>query len=123
MRTVPARSTNIVNARPAGNRHHPRVLEQMEKNEETGAARGGQGRRPRFRRGDYPNNGKMATDKVKARVLIPGVGGINESVTLAGRRALIVGFNVRANPQARELARRDAWTFATVRSFMMSPTI
>ena len=53
---------------------------------------------------------KMATDEVKARVLHSGVGGINESdVTLArASGALIVGFNVRANPQARELARRDA---------------
>ena len=38
-----------------------------------------------------------------------GVGAISESdVTLAGASgAVIVGFNVRANPQARELAKRD----------------
>jgi len=43
------------------------------------------------------------------RVLHSAVGGINESdVTLAGTtEAIIIGFNVRANPQARDLARRD----------------
>ncbi len=53
---------------------------------------------------------KIGTDEVKVRVLHAAVGGINESdVTLAGTtEALIIGFNVRANPQARELARRDA---------------
>ncbi|MBI1209602.1 MAG: translation initiation factor IF-2 [Azospirillum sp.] len=45
----------------------------------------------------------------KVRVLYSGVGAINESdVTLANAsKALIIGFNVRANPQAREMARRD----------------
>jgi translation initiation factor IF-2 len=52
---------------------------------------------------------KMATDEVAVRVLHTGVGGISESdVTLArASNALIVGFNVRANPQAREAASRD----------------
>jgi translation initiation factor IF-2 len=52
---------------------------------------------------------RLATDEVAVRVLHGGVGGINESdVALAtASQALIVGFNVRANPQARELARRD----------------
>jgi translation initiation factor IF-2 len=52
---------------------------------------------------------KVGTDEVKARILHAAVGGINESdVTLAGATdAMIIGFNVRANPQARELARRD----------------
>ncbi|MCH9051967.1 MAG: translation initiation factor IF-2 [Proteobacteria bacterium] len=52
---------------------------------------------------------KFATDEVAVRVLHAAVGGINESdVTLANTtNALIVGFNVRANPQARNLARRD----------------
>ncbi len=47
--------------------------------------------------------------EVKVRVLSSGVGAINESdVTLANAsKALVIGFNVRANPQARELARRD----------------
>ena len=52
---------------------------------------------------------KMATDEVEVQVLHSGVGGINESdVTLArASNALVVGFNVRANPQAREAAKRD----------------
>ncbi|MEE8273438.1 MAG: EF-Tu/IF-2/RF-3 family GTPase, partial [Alphaproteobacteria bacterium] len=52
---------------------------------------------------------KLATDEVAARVLHLGVGGINESdITLAmASKALIIGFNVRANAQAREHARRD----------------
>lgn len=53
---------------------------------------------------------KMATDEVEVQVLHSGVGGINESdVTLArASNALVVGFNVRANPQAREAAKRDS---------------
>ncbi|WP_147164346.1 translation initiation factor IF-2, partial [Pararhodospirillum oryzae] len=52
---------------------------------------------------------KLGNDDVKIRVLHAAVGGINESdVTLAkASDALIVGFNVRANPQARDMARRD----------------
>lgn len=52
---------------------------------------------------------KMGTDQVKVVVLHSGVGGINETdVGLArASNALIIGFNVRANPQARELAKRD----------------
>jgi translation initiation factor IF-2 len=52
---------------------------------------------------------KMGTDEVKIRILHAAVGGINESdVTLAkASNALVIGFNVRANPQAREMARRD----------------
>lgn len=52
---------------------------------------------------------KLSTDEVAVRVLHSGVGGINESdVTLAkASRALVVGFNVRANPQALSLSRRD----------------
>ena len=51
----------------------------------------------------------MATDEVKAHVLHSGVGGINESdITLANASgAVVIGFNVRANSQARELARQD----------------
>lgn len=53
---------------------------------------------------------KLSTEEVKAQVVHYGVGEINESdVTLAkASEAVIVGFNVRANPQARELARRDS---------------
>jgi translation initiation factor IF-2 len=52
---------------------------------------------------------KLGTDEVAVRVLHAAVGGINESdVTLArASGGFIVGFNVRANPQARDLARRD----------------
>jgi translation initiation factor IF-2 len=52
---------------------------------------------------------KLSTAEVAVRVLHSGVGGITESdVTLAqASKALIVGFNVRASQQARELARRD----------------
>jgi translation initiation factor IF-2 len=53
--------------------------------------------------------GKLATDEVKVSVLHSGVGGINESdVTLAhASQSMIIGFNVRANRMARDLARRD----------------
>jgi len=52
---------------------------------------------------------KIATDEAKVRMLHSGVGGITESdVVLAGAsQGVIIGFNVRANPQARELAKRD----------------
>lgn len=52
---------------------------------------------------------KLATTEVSVRVLHGGVGAINESdITLArASGGIIIGFNVRANPQARELARRD----------------
>ena len=42
-------------------------------------------------------------------MLHAGVGGVNESdITLAAAsNATVIGFNVRANPQARELAKRD----------------
>ena len=51
----------------------------------------------------------LETDEVKVNVLHAGVGGINESdVTLArASNALVIGFGVRANSQARELARRE----------------
>ncbi len=53
---------------------------------------------------------KMGTDEVKIQILHAGVGGVNESdITLArASGATVIGFNVRANPQARELAKRDA---------------
>ena len=51
----------------------------------------------------------LSTDEVAAKILHSGVGGINEAdVTLArASGGMIIGFNVRANPQARELAKRD----------------
>ena len=52
---------------------------------------------------------KLGTDEVQVRVLSSGVGAISESdVTLArASNAMVIAFNVRANAQARELARRD----------------
>lgn len=52
---------------------------------------------------------KLATDEVKVRVVHGAVGGVTESdVSLAaGTGGVIIGFNVRANPQARDLAKRD----------------
>jgi translation initiation factor IF-2 len=52
---------------------------------------------------------KMGTDEVRARIIHAGVGGITESdVGLAATSgAVILGFNVRANAQAREAAERD----------------
>jgi translation initiation factor IF-2 len=52
---------------------------------------------------------KLSTDEVAVRVLHAGVGAITESdITLAlASKAWVLGFNVRANAQARELAKRD----------------
>lgn len=52
---------------------------------------------------------KIDSDEVSIKVLHSGVGGINETdVSLAkASNALIIGFNVRANAQARELMQRD----------------
>ena len=52
---------------------------------------------------------KISNDDIKARVLHAGVGGITESdVTLAkASGAPIIGFNVRPNAKAREIAERD----------------
>ena len=50
---------------------------------------------------------RISNDTVAVRILHGAVGGISESdITLASAsNAIIIGFNVRANPQARELAR------------------
>ena len=52
---------------------------------------------------------KLNTDEVAARILMSGVGGITESdISLAATsNAAIIGFNVRANKQAREAADQD----------------
>jgi len=52
---------------------------------------------------------KAGNDEVMARVMHAGVGGINESdITLAAAsNAVVIGFNVRANKEAREAAERD----------------
>ena len=51
----------------------------------------------------------LGNEEVKVRILHSGVGAITESdVVLAkASKALILGFNVRANPQARDAARRE----------------
>src|SRR5271157_1718378 len=53
---------------------------------------------------------KLAHEEVKVRVLLSGVGQITESdVQLAkASNAVIIGFNVRATAQARELAQRES---------------
>ncbi len=52
---------------------------------------------------------QLGTDEVRARIVHSGVGGITESdVTLAtASKAVVLGFNVRANQQARALAQRE----------------
>nr|WP_294549524.1 translation initiation factor IF-2 [uncultured Rhodopila sp.] len=53
---------------------------------------------------------KLAHEEVKVRILLAGVGQITESdVQLAkASSAVIIGFNVRATSQARELAQRES---------------
>ena len=52
---------------------------------------------------------KLGDDKIKVKILSGSVGPINESdISLAvASSALVFGFNVRAIPQAREIAKRD----------------
>jgi len=52
---------------------------------------------------------KLGTEEVSAQILMSGVGGITESdVTLASAsKAVVIGFNVRANRQARDLAEHE----------------
>ena len=51
----------------------------------------------------------LGTEQVKVRFLTGGVGALSESdISLAAAsNALVIGFNVRAIPQARDLAKRD----------------
>jgi translation initiation factor IF-2 len=52
---------------------------------------------------------KLGTDEVGARIIHSGVGGITESDVTLGESsgAAIIGFNVRAHKEARELAERN----------------
>ena len=52
---------------------------------------------------------KLGTDQVQVKILSSGVGALSESdVSLAtASSAIVIGFNVRAIPQARDLAKRD----------------
>jgi translation initiation factor IF-2 len=54
---------------------------------------------------------KLGTPEVGARVILAGVGGISESdITLAeASNAAVIGFNVRAHKEAREMAERDGF--------------
>jgi translation initiation factor IF-2 len=51
----------------------------------------------------------MATDEVKVQILHSGVGGVNESDIILAQASggFVVGFNVRANQQARSLAKQE----------------
>ena len=53
---------------------------------------------------------KLGTDQVRVRILTAAVGAISESdISLAAASSgMIIAFNVRANPQARDQARRDS---------------
>lgn len=67
---------------------------------------------------------KLSTDEVSVHILHSAVGPISESdVTLAkASNAFIIGFNVRAIPQARDMARPAMELIsATIPSFMMLP--
>ncbi len=52
---------------------------------------------------------KLGTDEVGAQILQSGVGGITESDVILAQAsgAAVIGFNVRANNQARDRAKRD----------------
>ena len=52
---------------------------------------------------------KLGTDQVKVKILTGGVGALSESdISLAAASsAMVIGFNVRAIPQARDLAKRE----------------
>jgi translation initiation factor IF-2 len=52
---------------------------------------------------------KLGTPEVGARIILAGAGGISESdITLAeASSAAVIGFNVRAHKEAREMAERD----------------
>ncbi|MBL1419971.1 MAG: translation initiation factor IF-2 [Alphaproteobacteria bacterium] len=53
--------------------------------------------------------GKLGNEEVKARIIHSGVGAINETdvALAAASNAVIMAFNVRANPMAKELAERE----------------
>jgi translation initiation factor IF-2 len=57
--------------------------------------------------------GKIGTDDIRVRILSAGVGGITESdvILASASRAPIIGFNVRPNAKAREIANRDGVAF------------
>jgi translation initiation factor IF-2 len=56
---------------------------------------------------------KIGTEDIRVRILSAGVGGITESdvILASASRAPIIGFNVRPNAKAREIANRDGVAF------------
>ncbi len=52
---------------------------------------------------------KISTEEVRARIILSGAGGISESDVMLAKTAgaPVIGFNVRASKQARELADRE----------------
>ena len=52
---------------------------------------------------------KLSTDKVKVSVIRAGIGAISESDVMlaAASNAIVIGFNVKPTPQARETAKRE----------------
>jgi translation initiation factor IF-2 len=56
---------------------------------------------------------KISTDDIRVRILSSAVGGITESdvILASASRAPIIGFNVRPNAKAREIATRDGVAF------------
>jgi translation initiation factor IF-2 len=62
---------------------------------------------------------KLSTDEVKVQLVYAGVGGISESdINLAiASKAVVIGFNVRADAGARKLAEATVSTSATTTSF------
>jgi translation initiation factor IF-2 len=52
---------------------------------------------------------KLSTDEVRARIILSGAGGISESDVMLAKTAgaPVIGFNVRASKQARDLAARE----------------
>ncbi|MBA2921179.1 translation initiation factor IF-2 [Sphingomonas sp. MAH-20] len=52
---------------------------------------------------------KIGTEDIRVRILHSGVGGVTESdvILASASKAPIIGFNVRANAKAREIANRD----------------
>jgi hypothetical protein len=63
---------------------------------------------------------KLSTDEIKVQVVHAQVGGITESdINLAmASNAVVIGFNVRADQQAKRVARAMASIFVTTTSFM-----
>jgi translation initiation factor IF-2 len=118
MKAAPVRSPSTASGLPATRRlraraEHARSLEQMMTQlQDTGSQEF-----PLLVKGDVQGSieaiagaiEKLGTDEVKARIIHSGAGAITESdISLAeASGAAIIGFNVRANKQARDAAERD----------------